>query len=184
MRSLSLVALSVCLGCAGAQSSPAVLDPASAAEAALQAYDSNQDGEIGGDELDECAALRASLRRLDANKNRALEADEIASRLSAYSSPPKLIRPELFVTRRNLELKDAKVVLEPESFMGAGRQAYQGSSGSGGSVALVGVEDKSDHLNPGFYRVRITTPEGQETINGCELAHDLPYIYRLTFDVR
>lgn len=184
MRLLPLVALSVCVGCAGADSAPASLDPATAAEAALQAYDSNQDGKIEGEELDGCPALKVSLRRLDANKNRALEADEIANRLSAYPSPPQLVRPELFVMRGNQELLDAKVTLEPEPFMGEGWQAYEGSTGSGGIANLQGVEDESSKFNPGFYRVRITTPEGQETVKGCELANDLPDIYRLTFVVR
>lgn len=184
MRSLLLIVLSVCIGCSAADSSPALLEPASAAEAAMQAYDANQDGKIEGDEFDKCAALKSSLRRLDANKNRALEADEIAGRLGAYDSPPQLVRPELFVMRGKQELRGAEVVLESESFMGEGRQSYQGQTGAGGSVLLRGVDDESTKINPGFYRVRITTPEGQETLEGCELANDLPYIYRLTFVVR
>lgn len=184
MRNLLLVALSISAGCGGADSTPTAIDPTSVAQAALQAYDTNQDGKIGTKELEACAALRASLERLDANNDNALNAEEIANRITAYNSPPQLVRPEIFLKRGNQELIGGKVTLEPETFMGEDAQAYQGSSGSGGLVILRGVEDESKELNPGFYRVRITTPDGRETLEGCELAHDLPYIYRLTFVVR
>jgi len=81
-------------------------------------------------------------------------------------------------------LEKAAVVFEPESFMGAGLQSYEGVSDSTGSVYLQGQSQAIPGLPLGLYRVRITRAAGGgEVVQGCEVAEDNQSGSRLVFSL-
>ncbi len=181
------VMLFTCLGCGSSgdsANSASSFEPDGVALAAMKTYDTNSDGKIDKKELAKSLALQSALPRIDANRDGAIDQQEVAARLSTYSSPATGVRPEVFVMRGGKPAQGVTVAFEPEEFMGQDLQSYQATVSDWGSAALQGTNDSSYQLTSGFYRVRITSPEGTEQIEGCEVAADVPNITRMTFNLR
>ena len=182
---------------------PPGIDPASAGSLAIEEYDSDSDGKIAGEELDNAPALRAALPRLDADGDGAVSADEVAARVHAWKEMRTgLASVRCHVTLDGQPLAGALVVFEPESFLGEEIKPASGTSNQFGDAApSVARADLPDPTLPGgahfgLYKVRITKPaNGRETLParynsattlGQEVSYDDPGIENnnLTFALK
>lgn len=186
----------VALAASGCGRGPAaVRQPAIDADAAgrdaLARYDTDGNGVIAGAELDAAPALKAALVRLDADKDGGVSAAEVAERVRAWKAMlTGLASVRCHVTLDGKPLAGARVVLEPEPFLGPHVKAASGETNPFGDVSpSVAPEDLPDPTLPGgvhfgLYRVRISKQaDGRETIParyntetviGQEIAYDDP----------
>lgn len=193
-----LLGLVVALGCTGR---PSRLEPpgvaSDAAKAALEKFDGNGDGAIGGAELDRVPSLKRSLKRVDRNGDGKITADEIEQRLKVWSeSGLALTRVVAVVKQDGRPLSDAQVTLVPEEFLGPALKPAKGTTDSTGTAHLKISSDPDEagvHL--GFYRVEISRkrPDGTEAIPpryntetefGTEVASDDPSLDRVILEMR
>ena len=99
------------------------INASSAGRQAMQEYDANGDGVVSGDELDSAPSLKAALSTLDTNSDGGVSADEVTARVKAWQAEGTgLTTTRCIVTRNGKPLPGAKVVFEPEAFLGGGCQ--------------------------------------------------------------
>jgi hypothetical protein len=194
---LSLLA-TCCLGCSGAQSrldQPGI--DAGAAAAAIERYDGNGDGMIGGEELAKVPAFKAALKRIDKDGDGKVNAAEVEERLAVWLNSKLALTRVVAVVRQNgRPLPDAEVTFVPESFLGSEVKPAKGTTDATGN-AYVKISDHPDErgVHLGFYRVEISKkkPDGTEAIParynsntevGVEVAPDDADIGRLIIDMR
>jgi hypothetical protein len=172
------------------------IDPSGAGELAMEQYDTNGDGNVAGDELEKAPALAAALPRLDTNKDGGVSAEEVAERINVWKGMKTgMTGITCKVTLDGQPIPGAKVVFEPEPFLGDEIKAASSTTNSHGDVSpVVAKEDRPDPSVPGgiyfgFYRVRITRPDqnGKESIParyntdttlGYEVSYDNPAFSR------
>ena len=154
-------ALLVVAGCSGRPSR--VYPDAVASDApqkAMDLYDTDKDGFIDGAELDKVPGLKAALKQVDTNGDGKISADEIAARIQVWRDS-RLGRTTLSVPVKHngAPLVGAKVRLVPESFLGSGLRAGEGTTDARGVASVSAPPRKAGDvpgLSPGFYRVEIT----------------------------
>ncbi len=156
-------------GCSRYPSAPAfpAINPASAASDAIEHYDASGDGVLSSDELAACPPLADGLKRLDQNGDGSVSQQEIEQRLRDWlASGTSLVGVIAQVTLDGAPLQDAKVTLEPETFLGAGYQPAVGATDASGMATFAGHDPRLPGLHLGFYRVRISKPsaEGKERL--------------------
>ena len=181
---LAVVAVSV-TGCMG--SAPSRVTPqgiaSDAASKAMELYDANHDGQLDSAELDKAPGLKAALKQVDKNGDGKISADEINARINDWKES-KLGRMSIScrVLHGGMPLAGAKVVFEPESFLGDQLKSGSGTTDANGTVSIAmdpSVAGDLPGMSPGFYRVRITK-DGEkipatyntETTLGQEIAQD------------
>ena len=148
------------------------IDASDAGSSAIEQYDTNQDGQIAGEELQKAPALLAALPRLDANSDGGVSAEEIASRVKAWQQMGTGLTSFGFtVTLDGSPLTEATVTFEPESFLGDEiKPASCVTDFFGGGGATIAKEDRPAPTSPpgmhlGLYKVRISKiGGGKETI--------------------
>ena len=194
---LSLLA-TCCLGCSGAQSrldQPGI--DSNAATAAIERYDGDGDGMIGGDELAKVPAFKSALKRIDTDGDGKISAAEIENRLAVWHNSQLALTRVVVVVRQNgRPVPDAEVILVPENFLGSEVKPAKGTTDATGT-AYVKISDHPDErgVHLGFYRVEVSKkkPEGTEAIParyntqtevGVEVAPDDAEIGRLIIDMR
>jgi hypothetical protein len=112
-----LLVPAVMSGCSGQIPGPKI-DAAAATERAFEEYDLNKDGFLDARELERCPGLKSCLAHFDKNRDGRLSRDELEAGLAAYKeSQAGLLAVICHVTLDGQPLKDATVVLEPESFL-------------------------------------------------------------------
>jgi len=170
----------VCSGCGStdSQTGAQALDASAATEVAFTTYDSNGDKKLNDEELDNSIALKKSLRKLDANRDEAIEVSELTDRLKSYSNSEGDVYVSMFLMKRGRPLEEAKVTLEPEVFMGPNHAKYKGATDSFGAVIFEDI-NVADGLQPGFYKILVTSKDGEEFTDGCEIAKDIPSMSRM-----
>jgi hypothetical protein len=186
----------IALAAGGCSRGPAAMrqpaiDAAAAGRDALDRYDTDGNGVIAGTELDAAPSLKAALARLDIDKDGGVSAAEVAERVRAWKAMlTGLASVRCHVTLDGKPLAGARVVLEPEPFLGTHVKAASGDTNPFGDVSpSVAPEDLPDPSLPGgvhfgLYRVRIskeangreTIPAryNAETVLGQEIAYDDP----------
>lgn len=173
--------LVVCIGCGGPSRVHAPEINASAAgTAALEQYDTNKDGKIAGEELNASPALRSAIQRVDTDGDQAISADEITARVEKWQeSKLGLTSARCTVQFRGQPLPNAKVVFEPEAFLGEAIIAGEGITGQTGSASIKQPENKLPGMPLGFYKVKVTSDSMQipviyneNTTLGVEIASD------------
>jgi len=145
--------------------------------AAISAYDSNSDGAIAEKEFDSVPGLRASLAQVDTNGDDRITAEEIDDRVNAWKeSRIGQMAAICEVTLDGKPLTNAKVVFDPESFVGSDLPSGSGTTGETGMVGISQSETKPG-LPPGWYKIRVTSPDREiparynsQTTLGCEVA--------------
>lgn len=150
------------------------IDPAAAAARALEAYDSDRDGRIAGDELAASPALASALPRLDTSGDGGVSAEEIAARIAAWKAMRTgLASIRCHVTLDGRPLSGATVSLVPEPFLGDHVRPAAGQTNQFGDAApTVADADKPDPTLPGgvhfgLYSVTISKQaDGRETLPG------------------
>ena len=150
---------------------PPGIDAAAAGKLAIEQYDTDGDGLIGGAELTKAPSLRASMKNLDTNNDKKVSADEITARIESWQNDKvgKMSLP-VTVTRRGRPLEGATVRFVPEKFLGDEVQPAEGETGPGGTADLTVALDPEDPMpirgaHCGLFRVEIyKTVGGKETI--------------------
>src|SRR6476646_2596949 len=118
LTSLFLATTISCQRGPGRATQPSI-NPSSAGKLAMEEYDTNHDGKVSGDELEKAPGLKAALPRLDTDGDGAVSADEVAARVNAWKEMKDgMTSVACHVTLDGQPLADAKVTLEPESFLG------------------------------------------------------------------
>lgn len=152
---------------------------------ALAMYDTNKDGKISGDELQNCPALKAAIAQLDPNKTGEVTAAMIDARIKAWKdSKLAIMSVSCKVTRNGQPFPGATVTFIPEKFLGDQVPQATGKTDKTGiaslSIPSTGPRPRSG-MGPGFYRV-VITKEGVNipdkyskeatTVFGQEVARD------------
>jgi len=193
-----LLLVTGCVGCSGAQSrlaQPGI--DSGAAAAAIERYDGDGDGMIGGEELAKVPAFKSALKRIDTDGDGKVSAAEIEDRLAVWLNSKLALTRVVAVVRQNgRPLVDAEVTFVPESFLGSEVKSAKGTTDATGT-AYVKISDHPDErgVHLGFYRVEVSKkkPDGTEAIParynanteiGVEVAPDDAEIGRLIIDMR
>jgi hypothetical protein len=166
-------------------------DASAAGSMAMEEYDTNGDGIVNGAELDKAPGLKAALGRLDTNGDQGVSADEVTARVNAWQEARiGLASVRVHITLDGKPLGGAKVVYEPEKFLGEDIKTAYGESNQFGDASIsIPREDRPDPnlpggVNFGLYKVRISRPNGSqeslparyntETTIGQEVSYDDP----------
>ena len=169
------------------------IDASQAASLAMQQYDTNRDGNVAGAELHQAPGLKAALPRLDTNQDGGVNADEIADRVNKWKEMRTAVSLFAFtVTLDDRPIPDAKVVFEPEQFLGAEIKVAGCMTNDFGRCGATIPDDERDDaeappgMHFGLYKVKISRMvSGKETIParynehtvlGQEVAADVPEI--------
>jgi hypothetical protein len=183
------------LGCSSGPSriQPPSIDADDAASQAMELYDKDGDGSIAAAELDAAVGLKAAMATLDTSKDASVQEEEIVARIESWqASGVGIVSLNCTVTMDGRPLTGAKIVFDPEPFLGDDIKAAEGETsdtgGAGFSIPKANrpAPDAPPGAQLGFYRVRITKEvNGQEsipakynteTILGQEIAPDDPAI--------
>ncbi len=155
--------LSMIVGC---DSDPTLtspkFNPEEAAAKAIEAYDSDSDGQISKAESRKCALDPKA--GWDANNDGNIDETEIADRLTTYEAMKPGLRTNASCTVlfKNRPLVGAEVVYEPEEFMGGAVCSASGTTDEEGIASIIAdeLEDPTiPGIHTGLYRVRITHPD-------------------------
>ncbi|MBN2216110.1 MAG: hypothetical protein JW719_01910 [Pirellulales bacterium] len=159
---------------------PPGIDADAAGKAAMDQYDANKDGKVAGEELQKAPSLNAAIDNLDKDGDKAVSAEEVTERIKAWQDS-RLGRTSIMiaVTYRGQPLDGAKVVFEPEQFLGAEVQPASGTTDPYGRATLNIENSKIPGIAPGLYKVKITkdgmnipAKYNTETTLGAEVARD------------
>jgi hypothetical protein len=194
-----ILAITFFAGIVGCNSGPTKIDIPSvdsqtAAAGALELADKNADGSIAKDEAGAVPSLNAEFAKYDSNKDGKIDQSEIESRINAWTAQgAKIVPVSFYVTMDGRPLEGAKVVLEPEPFMGdVLAKAESGVTASGACGPTVPQELLSKEVPVGMfcglYRIKVTHPDRQipakyneQTELGIEVAPDYDFFNRKTF---
>jgi hypothetical protein len=169
MRRLLIVLAALLVGgCSGraGRVSPPDVSADDAAEAAIEAYDQDGDGNLAESELASTPGLAHVMTDYDANGDGMLASDEIAAGVRKWSEGKMGAAPWPFQVKVNgRALEGAIVKLVPEAFLGDAVKPAAGETSRGGRGSLgIAMEDlppnapKRPIVQPGLYRVEITHP--------------------------
>lgn len=176
---------------------PPPIDAKAAGKLALQYYDTDKDGLIGGAELQKAPALNASIENLDTNNDKKISADEITARIETWQRD-RVGKMSVMVTvnHRGRPLVGAKVRFVPEKFLGDKVLVAEGITDESGYADLSVPPDPNEPdirgVHCGLYRVEITKqglplPDiyNTQTILGQEVSNDAEEIQEgIVFDLR
>jgi hypothetical protein len=145
------------------------VDPESAADMALELYDRNGDAKLDKAELAACPGIRDMLSLYDQDGGGSVDRNEIVERLTGLlKSRIGLTQLRARVTYRGKPLSGAKVVFEPEPYLGEEVEAAEGTTDAHGSAQMsIAPEQLPEHVHNmrlvhcGTFKVRITHPQIQ-----------------------
>lgn len=174
-RNLTLaVGLILVAGCSSGPTAVEVpvFDPDGAAQKAMELYDADGDGSIGGEELDKTPGIKATLTSLDANGDGKVDEAEIVRRVAAWQKMSiGLMSLNCEVLLDGAPLEGAAVTFEPDAFLAGSIQAAEGITSPLGAVyPQIPKENRPSADDPpgiqaGIYRVRVSKlVGGKETI--------------------
>jgi hypothetical protein len=180
---LAVVLISLC-GCSGRPGDidPPDVDPASAAEAAMQQLDKDGDGQLSSAELEASPGLGSAATRYDSDNDGSLSLEEVTAGIRRWAEGEVGAATVPFVVRLDgRPLSDAVVKAIPEPFLG---DVLKPATGIDGYLA-VAPEDRPPNspnfplMQPGLYRIEIThlsvsipAKYNSETILGHEVSQD------------
>ena len=171
------------------------IDAEAAGQRAIEMYDTNKDGKLSGEELDQCPGLKAAMGSVGGGGG--ITAEAITARIAEWQrSRIGRIPAGCRVLHNGVPLKDADVKLVPEEFLGEGMKVAvaTGKTDEGGSAELSvptsGERTDPEGMPPGFYRVEITktgleipAKYNTQTVLGTEIAYDKMLI-PIEFDLK
>ena len=146
------------LGCGGGPPAPVVpkIDPAASATAAMDEYDTNKDGFIDQAELKSAPSLKDAEKVIDSNSDGKLSRDEIEQRLNKYSAQGMaLMSFSCSVTMNGAKKAEIEVEMVPEKFMLGSIKMGKGKTDSNGMVRFKQEEQEFEGVAPGFYKIKL-----------------------------
>ncbi len=117
---------------------PVSISPSAAKAGAMQEYDTNGDGRIEGEELENAAWLKSAMERgekLDVNGDGALAGDEIADRVRVWLSGTGRWSMVFQVMQSGQPLVGATVKFVPPAFLGERMPTGTGVTDESGTIA-------------------------------------------------
>ena len=175
---------------------PPTINASTAGGEAITTYDINNDGKIGGNELDKCPALKAAIARFDKDGDKTINAGEITERIEAWQdSKVGRISLNCIVLHNGRPLPGVEIHFEPEKFLGENLKVAKGMTDQNGS-AVISIEttDRNEPpgIAPGLYCIKITkagenipAKYNAATNLGQEIAPDVTEIWQgLVFNLR
>jgi hypothetical protein len=173
---------------------PPSINASSAAAKAIEMYDADKDGKIGGAELDKSPALKAALAQIDTAGEGTITAAKITARIKKWQEN-KIARMQLecIVLHNGKPLAGAEVKFIPEAFLGDEIKTATGKTNQRGMARLSGAT--ASRADPpgvafGLYRVEITKPGEKipakyntQTTLGQEVALDAPNLQDIRFNL-
>ena len=197
MLLLPLALLAPICGCGGGPSAvlPPKIDASNAAALAMEAYDTDGNGFVEGEELENAPGLRAALTTLDLDKDGKVDENEVAERILAWRSTDVGITTiQCSVMLDGRPLSGASITFDPEEFLGEEIQAATAKTGPLGEFfPLIPKENLPTPTTPvgiqiGLYKVRVSkvvngeeqipAKYNTETVLGQEVSNDDPAIRR------
>jgi hypothetical protein len=170
MINRSIVAFILALVVGGCSSGPQrvkapKINVNAAARQAIELYDTNHDGKLSVEELAKCPGILISIDAYDANHDKFVDEQEIQNRLSHLLNGTGGTQLGCNVSYQGKPLAGAKVVFEPEAYLGTDIQSAEGETNNYG-VAQLGIpSDKvpaalknAKIVQYGTFKVRITHP--------------------------
>lgn len=144
-------------GCGGGGPSRPAFDPASSAKEALATYDANSDGGIDEEEVKKSPGLQAAFKSIDTDEDGKLTEAEIETRVNYYKTAPTTVIQGATRIKYNRRLvPGARVLFEPEPFLGSDFKACEGTTNREGIASVTGADAEFPGLYLGFYTVRLT----------------------------
>ena len=154
--SLMLSLISLMLGCG--PSAPVVpkINAAASASAAMDEYDTNKDGFIDQAELKNAPSLKDAEKVIDSNSDGKLSRDEIEQRLNKYSTQGMaLMSFSCSVTMNGAKKAGIEVEMVPEKFMLGSIKMGKGKTDANGMVRFKQEEQEFEGVAPGFYKIKL-----------------------------
>jgi len=154
--SLMLSLISLMLGCG--PSAPVVpkINAAASASAAMDEYDTNKDGFIDQAELKSAPSLKDAEKVIDSNSDGKLSRDEIEQRLNKYSTQGMaLMSFSCSVTMNGAKKAGIEVEMVPEKFMLGSIKMGKGKTDANGMVRFKQEEQEFEGVAPGFYKIKL-----------------------------
>jgi len=193
--------VAVTAGCSGrpAPVLPPKIDASAAGAAAVKTYDANDDGTLDAAELEKCPGILGAMNRYDADGDGKVAASEIADRIRQWEAEAVgNMSYSCAVTLDDEPLVGATVEIIPEEFLGPNVKPASGVTNVAGfaSLAIAKEDLPADQqrlrgVQPGVYKVRITHPTkpiparyNTDTTLGQEIAHDMPDLSTIRFDLK
>ena len=181
---LVAVCIAHTIGCTGRPDRVEVpdFDPNQIGDRAIELFDKDGDSSLSSAERGDVKSLESAMQRIDKDGDGKLTAAEIAARIEFYHEFRAGLLPvycTLLLGGR--PVAEAKVTYEPAEFMGEGVLPAYGTTNSQGSTEISMAEEHRPSpaltgVQPGFYRLRVTLPDGTEVKNlnvGVECAGDV-----------
>jgi hypothetical protein len=172
------------------------VNASSAASAALALADKDGDGAISKDESVATPSLKYAFDKYDADKNGRIDASEIESRIESWTAHGAMVMPTGFYVKMDgRPLANAKVVLEPEPFMGGVLPPGEGVVDSTGACGPTVPKELLSKAIPagmfcGLYQIKITSSEktipakyNERTELGFEVAPDYSLFSKPTIEL-
>lgn len=143
------------------------VDPAEAAQSAIELYDKDHDGSLSEAELAACPGILGHFSLYDVDQNKAVSQEEIEKQITELrSSRVGLTMLNVQLRLDGRPLKGAKVKLAPEPYLGEDVKIAWGTSNDRG-IATMDIKDsdlpQSDQgllgVHYGTYKIEITHPQ-------------------------
>jgi hypothetical protein len=187
-----LGSLALLVGCSHRASrvQPVDINASSASSQAMELYDKNADGALAGDELNAVPGIKKYLDKYDRDSDQRVTRDEIAARLSDWSSQKMALMGRSYVVTldgRNLE--GATITMVPEPYLGENVKQATGVTASNGLARMSHADEdlpKSANGRPipgvkgGTFKIQVTHPSRKipakyntATELGDEVAYDI-----------
>ncbi len=165
---VALVLAFIFSGCSGGPQrvKPPKINVNAAARQAIELYDTNHDGKLSAEELEKCPGVLIGIDAYDANHDKFIDEQEFQDHLAhLLKNGTGGTQLGCSVTYQGKPLAGAKVVFEPEAYLGTDIQSAEGETNSYG-VAELGIPAEKvpaalknvKIIQYGTYKVRITHP--------------------------
>ena len=149
-------------GCSGTPSAPPrqSVSPSAAAKAAIAQYDTNGDGKLDAQELQQSpplAAMLATVKMHDPSHGDYLTADDIAGRIKSWLRSDVIVAGgSVVVLLDGKPLAGATVTFEPEPWLGPSYRTSSGTTGVSGYATMSRTLEAYPGIYYGLYRVKIS----------------------------
>lgn len=148
----------------------------------MELWDSNGNGALDGDEMNQCPGLKRDLSAIDADQDGAMSQEELQARLAEFEENATGLKVASFlVTLNGQPLRNAQVRLVPEAFLEGVLETATGRTNNSGVVKPRSESADLQAMQLGYYRVEVEAPQlgtdaGRESIAGLGVSVD-PFSY-------
>ncbi len=126
----------------------------------MELWDTNQDGKLDEEELQQCPGLRSDMGAIDSDRDGAMSREELQKRLEAFNQNQTGLKAAFFKVRLNGKpLPDAEVRFIPEEFLAGIIQPATGKTNASGLIRPQAESFDIQAMQIGYYRLEITSPQ-------------------------